>query len=85
MQKLKLSEKMKTAMRALYEADDNSGYVSYPTAVALQRRGLIEVPRTFAQRTAGGQFPEYRVALSQSGREWCEEYIARVPRADHVL
>jgi hypothetical protein len=79
----RLTERMKAAMKRLCETEDHSEYVAYRTAIALERLGLISgafLPR--AQRTAVGQFPEYKVTLNKSGQQWCERHFAKVPRSD---
>jgi hypothetical protein len=74
---------MKLALERLYETDGQSDFVAYSTALALEERLLVSMPRNPAKRTSGGQFPEYKVALTQSGKQWCEKHFANIRRGKH--
>lgn len=78
MSTLRLTLKMKTALEQLYETNGQSDYVVYSTALALLARELVSMPKIPGQRTAGGQFPEYKVTLTTAGRKWCERHFANI-------
>jgi hypothetical protein len=78
---LRLTPKMVVALERLYEASHQQDYVQYMTAWALKSRGLVLMARNPQQRTASGQFPDYLVELSNSGRAWCQRHFARVRRS----
>lgn len=72
MMKLTLTKNMKAVLERLFSMPDQSGFVTLRTAVALSARGMVKFSKR--QRTAGGQFPEYFVALTTTGRKWCEQH-----------
>ena len=77
---LRLTPKMTLALERLYETNEQTDFVAYSTALALEERRLVSMPRNPSQRTSGGQFPEYKVTLTQSGRQWCERHFANIHR-----
>jgi hypothetical protein len=86
MPEVRLSEKMRAAMKRLYEADGRADFVNVWTAMALMRRNLVlteKVPS--ATRTVSGQFPEWKVTLNQNGQQWCERYFAKVAGKNYSL
>lgn len=80
MQALRLTPKMKIALERLYQTNLQTDFVAYSTALALEQRRLVSMPKHPSQRTSGGQFPEYKVTLTQSGRQWCERHFANIRR-----
>ncbi len=80
MQTLRLTPKMKVALERLYETSGQSDFVAYSTALALEKRHLVLMPVKNSQRTCGGQFPEYKVSLTQVGQQWCERHFANIRR-----
>lgn len=78
MQALRLTPKMKVALERLYEMSGQSDFVAYSTALALEQRHLVSMPTNPSQRTSGGHFPEYKVSLTFSGRQWCERHFAKI-------
>lgn len=75
---LRITPKMKLALERLYETNEQTDFVAYSTALALEQRRLVSMPKNPSQRTSGGQFPEYKVALTQLGRQWCERHFANI-------
>ena len=75
---LRLTEKMKVALEQLYETSGQMDYVSYSTALALHSRKLVSMDHIPQQRSGGGQFPEYRVTLTNAGRGWCAQHLAKI-------
>lgn len=75
---LRITPKMKLTLERLYEINEQSDFVAYSTAFALEQRHLVSMPKNLLQRTSGGQFPEYIVTLTQSGRQWCERHFANI-------
>lgn len=77
---LRITPKMKLTLERLYETNEQSDFVAYSTAFALEQRRLVSMPKNLSQQTSGGQFPEYRVTLTQSGRQWCERHFTNIRR-----
>ncbi len=77
-----MTRNMKETLERLYKAKGHADFVALSTAWALERRGLVAMPNTPRQRTAGGQFPEYWATLTSEGSKWCLAHYQRVGRHD---
>lgn len=75
---LHLSSKMILALERLYETSDQVDFVAYSTALALEARALVSMPRFPHQRTGAGALPRYSVTLTNTGRSWCERHFAKL-------
>jgi hypothetical protein len=71
-----MTKNMIAAVEKLYRAKENSGWVAYSTAVALERKGLVVAPRK--QKTGGHGFPNYFVRLSAAGKSFCLRHYQRI-------
>ena len=81
---LRLSPRMILALELLYETDGQINFVPYSTALALEARALVFMPKIPHQRTGAGEFPRYSVTLTNAGRSWCERHFAKL-RSTEVL
>lgn len=70
-----------SGLRRLYRAKENSAWVAYSTAVALERKGLVVAPRR--QKTGGRGFPNDFVRLSAAGRSFCLRHYQRIGEHEH--
>ncbi len=64
-----MTKNMIAVMEKLYRSKENTGWVVYSTAVALEHMGLVLPPRK--QRTGGRGFPRYLLTLSAKGKAFC--------------
>lgn len=77
-----MTKNMLVTLERLFRAKDNTDWVSYATAVALERKGLVLTPKR--QRTGGRGFPSYFVALSAAGKAFCLRHYQRVGKHDRA-
>lgn len=79
---LRVTSKMREALEQLYKVDENSDFVAFSTALALERRHLVFMARNPSQVTSGGDFPRFRATLTQFGQQWCERYFPNTGREE---
>lgn len=75
MSALRMTSKMRESLAELYVASENVCFLAFSTALALERRHLVFIPKIPSRLTSGGNFPRYKVRVTQFGKQWCEQYL----------
>jgi hypothetical protein len=73
-----MTEKMLAALELLFRSEENANWLTLSTAFALERKGLVWMPKNPRQRTEGRYFPEYWATLTDEGKAYCTKHYRKI-------